>query len=331
MKIYQQNFKKVLRILILIHGIFLVALLGKSTAKKLQGSASVILQEQATVNMESYRLDHIAKLEGDPLFIEKIGAIEIGRSPLPGGVLTVTKSLILSKIRSFVETSQIVFPHRERTKVRRSALQISGADIDQAVLLYIQEKYPSEDIKPRLLSKSRDIFLPKGELRYQVNLHGKYKKEGGYRTYKVHFFIDEKIVKTVMSRVYLKVYKEVYVAKNNIGHEQVINENDIKKVRLNIDRLPSQYVTDKSALIGKQSKRPISAGETLQTRTLELQPIVKPGDKIAILYETKMFRVTATGLAMKHARKGEVIPIRNTSSKKIIQAKVLDERTAKVN
>ena len=301
-------------------------------AKKLQGNASIVLQENATVNHTNYTLADIAKLAGDDLFVARIGSIEIGRSPLPGGSLTVTNSLILSKIRRFVDVSQIDFPLKKRSIIRRSALQISGSDIDQAVLLHIQEKYPSENIKPRLLSKSRDVFLPKGELRYEVKLHGKYKKEGGYRTYKVEFLVNEKLVKTVMSRIYLKIYKEVYVAQNDIGYEQVIKENDIKKVRLNVDRIPSHYVTDKAALIGKQSKRPISAGETLQTRTVELQPIVKTGDKMTILYETNLFRVSATWrIAMKHGRAGELISLRNLSSKKIVQAKILNSNTAKVN
>ncbi len=327
----QTHLTQILRFSIALLGFTVFGLTGQSLAKKIKGAASVILQEQTTVNNLNYTLADIAKLEGEASFVAKIGGIQIGRSPLPGGSLTVTNSLILSKMRRFVDVSQIEFPLKQRTVVRRSALQISGSDIDQAVLFHIQDQYPSENIKPRLLSKNRDIFLPKGELKYEVKLHGKYKKEGGYRTYKVEFFINNKLAKTVMSRIYLKIYKEVYVAKNDIGYNQVIKENDIEKVRLNVDRIPSHYVTDKSDLLGKQSKRPIAAGETLQTRTVEVQPIVKTGDKMSILYETELFRVSTVGVAMKHGRRGETIPVRNLSSKKIVQAKILSSNTVQVN
>ena len=59
--------------------------------------------------------------------MDKITEIKIGRSPLPGRKLTVTRSLILSRLRSKgINVKHIVFPGVDTTLIQRAALKISG-------------------------------------------------------------------------------------------------------------------------------------------------------------------------------------------------------------
>lgn len=293
----------------------------------------VFLPPSSVINSDEYRLGEIAQLEGeDVLLLEKISQTVIGRSPLPGRKLTVTRSLILSRLRSQkINIKRFVFPGSESSSIQRAALKITGKDIDQVVLKHIREANNNKDLKPRILAKTRDIFLPRGQVSYAITSKGKYKKDGGYRNYEVEFSIDGEAVRIVTVRTYLKLYKEVFIARDTIRRNQIIEESDLLKVRKNVDRLPREYVTDKDQLIGKISKRTINPSEAIRRNTVSAPPLVKSGDRLQIVFETQFLRLSAPGISMAKGRKGERIPVKNLDSKIVVFATVQTRNVVLVN
>ena len=293
----------------------------------------VFLPPSSVINSDEYRLGEIAQLEGeDVLLLEKISQTVIGRSPLPGRKLTVTRSLILSRLRSQkINIKRFVFPGSESSSIQRAALKITGKDIDQVILKHIREANSNEDLKPRILAKTRDIFLPRGQVSYAITSKGKYKKDGGYRNYEVEFSIDGEAVRIVTVRTYLKLYKEVFIARDTIRRNQIIEESDLLKVRKNVDRLPREFVTDKDQLIGKISKRTINPSEAIRRNTVSAPPLVKSGDRLQIVFETPFLRLSAPGISMAKGRKGERIPVKNLDSKIVVFATVQTRNVVLVN
>ena len=298
-----------------------------------QQQIKVFLPPSSVINSDEYRLGEIAQLEGeDVLLLEKISQTVIGRSPLPGRKLTVTRSLILSRLRSQkINIKRFVFPGSESSSIQRAALKITGKDIDQVVLKHIRESNNNEELKPRLLAKTRDVFLPRGQVSYAITSKGKYKKDGGYRNYEVEFSIDGEAVRIVTVRTYLKLYKEVFIARDTIRRNQIIEESDLLKVRKNVDRLPREYVTDKDQLIGKISKRTINPSEAIRRNTVSAPPLVKSGDRLQIVFETPFLRLSAPGISMAKGRKGERIPVKNLDSKIVVFATVQTRNVVLVN
>ena len=293
----------------------------------------ILLPQSSVINSDEYTLGEIAQIEGENiLMLDKLTEITIGRSPLPGRNLTVTRSLILSRLRSKgINVKHLDFPGFDTTIIQRAALKISGSDIEQVVLKHIKDTNKNLDLKPRLLAKIRDIFLPRGQVSYVISSKGKYKKEGGYRNYDVEFSINGNPVRTVPVRTYLKIYKEVYVARDTIKREQLIEESDLLKIRRNVDRIPREYVTDKDQLIGKITTRTINPSETISGKTLAIPPLVKSGDRIQIVYETPFLRLSAPGISLSKGRKGERIPVKNSDSKLVVFATVKTKNIVQVN
>ncbi len=293
----------------------------------------VVFQDSAVVEGEEYQLNEVATLEGiDYGLIERFGKIKVGRSPLPGRSLTVTRSLIESRLRAAkLDTKRLTYPNGQSTKVTRAALKIPGEDLDQVVLQYIEEQHPDEEVKPRLLSKSRDVFLPRGEVSYEIKEKGTFVKEAGYRTYDIQLSINGELSKTVPVRVYLKMYKEIFVAKDTIKRDEVIEEADLVKVRRNVDRLTSTYVTDKQQLVGKVASRAIGSNEVISGNSVVIPPVVKEGDRLLIVYETQNLILSAQGISMSKGRVGDRIPVRNVDSKTVVYAQVRDKNTVQVD
>ena len=292
----------------------------------------VFLAETAAVSDEEYTLGEIAELQGnDPSLVDRIASLKVGRSPLPGRNLTVTRSLLLSRLRFHkVDIDKLVFPNNDMVKVYRAALKVPGKDIEEAVLAFISKNHPDEDVQPKLLAQVNDVFLPRGELSYDISEIGIYKKEGGYRNYQVNFRIDEEPARKVTVRAYLKVYKEIFVAKDTIQRDKIIEEADLVRVRRNVDRTTADYVTEPQDLVGKIATRTINPKEVIQERTVTTPPLVNNGDRLTILYETPLLRLTAPGISMSKGRMGEKIPVRNADSKLVVYATVQDENTVQV-
>ncbi len=299
----------------------------------LSQKVKILLPQTSVINSDEYSLGEIAQIEGENiLLLDKLSEISIGRSPLPGRKLTVTKSLIFSRLRSKgINIKHLIFPGFDTTVIQRAALKISGSDIEQVVLKHIRDTNKNSDLKPRLLAKTRDIYLPRGQVSYVISSKGKYKKEGGYRNYDVEFSINGKPARKISVRTYLKIYKEVYVARDTIKREQLIEESDLLKIRRNIDRMPREYVTDKEKLIGKITKRTINPSEAINFNTVTTPPLVKSGDRIQIVYETPFLRLSAPGISLSKGRKGERIPVKNSDSKLVVFATVKTRNIVQVN
>ena len=134
----------------------------------------------------------------------------------------------------------------------------------------------------------------------------------------------------VTVRAYLKVYKEIFVAKDTIQRDKVIEETDLVRVRRNVDRTTADYVTEPQDLVGKIATRTINPKEVIQERTVATPPLVNTGDRLMIVYETPLLRLTAPGISMSKGRMGEKIPVRNADSKLVVYATVQDENTVQV-
>ena len=158
--------------------VFLFPLKGVPFENKISEAQQIkiFLPDSTVIDGDEYQLGEIAQIEGEDFSsLEKIRKIVVGRAPLPGRKLTVTSSLILSRLRSKkINTKNIIFPGSNSSIIQRAALKISGKDIEHVVLMHIEETHKNKDLKPRGLAKTKDIFLPRGQVSYVINSKGKW-------------------------------------------------------------------------------------------------------------------------------------------------------------
>ena len=293
----------------------------------------IFLPQSSIIDGDEYSLGEIAEiLCENPSVLEKISKVVIGRAPLPGRKLTVTQSLILSRLRfQKINTKKFTFPGSKSSIIQRAALKVSGKDIEKVVLMHIRETNSNKDLKPRLLAKTKDIYLPRGQVSYVINSSGKNKKEGGYRNYEVEFRVNGIFVRKVFVRTYLKLYKEVFVARDTIRRNQIIEESDLLKMRKNVDRMQRKYLTDKNQIIGKISTRTLGPSEVFSPNSIVNPALVNSGDRLQIVFETPFLRLSAPGISLAKGREGDRIPVKNVDSKIVVFAIVKTRNIVLVN
>ena len=118
-------------------------------------------------------------------------------------------------------------------------------------------------------------------------------------------------------------YDEVYLSNGTFSRGHILRESDVYKSRKDLSRLPFGYITQPSDVIGKQLKRSIQAGRILSPSQLNNPLVIKRGDIISLQSLNRGFSVSMKGVAMVNGAIGDNIRVKNTSSKRIVEGKVI--------
>ncbi len=126
-------------------------------------------------------------------------------------------------------------------------------------------------------------------------------------------------------------YSEVLVVKQNLPRGSILQASDVEPRRLDISRLSNGYFTDKSEILGKLLKRSLRRGDILTNGMLDVRKLVKRGEIVTIMASSNTLAIRVKGQALMDGRKGDVIRVKNHSSKREIQAIVVATGTVKVS
>lgn len=113
------------------------------------------------------------------------------------------------------------------------------------------------------------------------------------------------------------------------GEALVTNSIEIRKVPL--QDLPLNAIRSMSELAGLEASRALPAGTALSLNTLKARQLIKQGQQVVIWASGRGIQVKMAGTALKNGSAGELIPVRNSNSGRIVQAAVVDDSTVQVN
>ena len=123
---------------------------------------------------------------------------------------------------------------------------------------------------------------------------------------------------------------QVPVAARDLNRGELLDAKDITWVTMNDSTVVANVLTDEADIIGRQTKHPIRAGQTLRGFDI-LRPVaVERGKLVTILWSTPLMNLTVQGLAQESGGVGDVIRIVNTKSKTSVMAEVVDTQTVRI-
>lgn len=128
--------------------------------------------------------------------------------------------------------------------------------------------------------------------------------------------------------------KAAYVVRARVTAEVVITVSAVQAGKpivaseLTLDRrevgTTPDAISDIESVAGKASQRPLRAGQVVQKRLLAEATIVKRGDVVQIEARRGPVQVSASGEALEAGRRGDVVRVRNTTTSKVIRARIVD-------
>ncbi|MGD8900796.1 MAG: flagellar basal body P-ring formation chaperone FlgA [Desulfobacterales bacterium] len=295
---------------------------------------TIRISDRVEIDSAEILLGHMATIEGsDVRFNQRLKNIVIGKAPLPGGSHRFDLNDLQKRIKQHhIDLATVIIQAPPQIVVTRSHIEIKKHEIENIVSEFIVQQTPPDNTTMRIkeIRIPGNVILPKGRITYNVTAPRKQKLMGRCPI-TVDFSVNGSVHKKVWTTAMIEVLGSVVVTRKPLGRHKPITEDDIEMQTLDLSNLPANVLTDREAVIGKRTKRAVGAQTPLRADSIELPPLVKRGDLVVIIAESENLKITTLGQVKKKGRRGERIPVVNLDSKKVLQARVVDANTVKVD
>jgi len=152
----------------------------------------------------------------------------------------------------------------------------------------------------------------------------------GNSTFTVRYYKNDTFLNGKTVRVKIEVLMDVVVSTRSLQRNIQIGRDDVKLVRKWFGRLPSNSISNPETVVGMKLRTSVKPNAEITGKMVKSVPMVKRGKPVRIIFENGPMRITAVGLSEQDGMFGELIRVRNVSSKKVIYVRVTGDSLTKV-
>ncbi|MFP4683070.1 MAG: flagellar basal body P-ring formation chaperone FlgA [Ectothiorhodospira sp.] len=121
----------------------------------------------------------------------------------------------------------------------------------------------------------------------------------------------------------VRVAGEVLVTARPLPRDTVLSREDIRLERRSLGSLHGGYLVDPQRVRGMVLRRSLQAGTVLTPQVVEAQQLVHRGQKVTLLARNPTINVRVRGEALGDGAYGEAVRVRNLSSGRVVEGRVL--------
>jgi flagella basal body P-ring formation protein FlgA len=295
---------------------------------------NIRVRNQVEIDGDDVLLGEIAEIQGsDPQLIRELEGILIGKAPLPGKLRQFDQSYLKMRLRQYhIDLSAVTLEAPELFEVSRSCIKIQKQKIEEIILGFLIQNIPraNKNIRIKEIRVPEEVILSKGQVSYKVTAADNQPLKGKC-SIAVEFSVNGYDQKKIWAVATIEVLGPVVVTRKPLGRYKPIEEDDIELKTMDLSDFPDDVITDPEMILGKRTTRAIGAQVPLRADNVELPPLVKRGDLVVIIAESRGLKITTRGQVKKKGRLGEQIPVVNLDSNKVFYARVIDANTVKVD
>lgn len=294
---------------------------------------TVTVRAKSWVKGEKVYLKDVADIDAPSQLTGALGQIYLAYAPGPKTEKKLHGGWICSKIRS-----KPWVPRNLRITVGEF---VSVARTYQTVDDETYLKYFRDHVTERLTGSDMEFQIrrfkvignrpfPEGDLEIKLANAG-----GGDYTGSVSLsaiiYIDGSIERRVTLSGWVDRFEQVVCLLRPLPRHGVVSKEDLRLEKRNTTKLSGQFVKTFDRAVGKRLKHAVGAGDVLKMNGLEPVPVIERGDRVTIVAETGLLRVTALGIAQDQGAVGDQIRVKNCMGKKEIVAGIIDGSTVRID
>jgi len=311
----------------------LTLILFSHTGVALAAEATIRLKEKAMVQGAEIHLGDIGRIaSADPHLEQKLDGLVVAKAPQPGQSRQISADYLRLRLKQLdFAPGTMTLTGSDQVQVARDSIEVSEEEIAKIVdeFIHTNRIWGDAVVKVKDLQVSADRSLPKGSTTYQI-VPPDHMGSLSTLPLAIVFNVDGSFQKTIRANVKVEAMAPVVITAKPIGRLKPISEEDLKMQVTDLVGLPTGVITEIDDIIGKRARRNIQAGEFLRSDLIEMPPLVKRGDMVVIVAEAEGLKVTAIGEVKSAGRLGERVKVVNLASNKRLSARVVDNKTVKV-
>ena len=125
--------------------------------------------------------------------------------------------------------------------------------------------------------------------------------------------------------------QKMLVSQTTITRGEIITADKIKLTERAITTQNQKYFSNIKDIIGRQARRSIRPDRVINSSMLQEAYLVHKKEPVLIYAQNRKIRISVKGTALKNGRYNDIIRVRNNSSKRIIDAVVVDRGVVAIN
>ena len=129
--------------------------------------------------------------------------------------------------------------------------------------------------------------------------------------------------------VQTKLLRKMLLSRSTIVRGEIISADKLQLIEHEIKN--KKYLSSLANAVGYEARRTIRPDQVINSSMLKKAVLVRKKESVTIYVQNKNLRISMPGTALKNGHKNEMIKVRNNSSKKIIEALVIDRGVVAIN
>lgn len=298
-------------------------------AQNNQYTATIRGKNEVVVTKQKVTLSDIAEITAENSEAQlALSKIEVAVSPKPGTKAELTAQKVLDILKSQgVDLERVGYIFSPTIKVSRASRTLSEAEIEAALQSSLAAESADTILKSINLPRNTQIFT--GPINIQANLKGLTK--GNQRGYELVLTNSDGEKTMLEGKAEVDSWREIPVAARSLAPGSILGALDFGLARLNTKDLPKDTAFDGSDLLGKKIQREVGVGQVFRVKNIERPALIKSGSRINIVFNSGVLEASATGIAMQDGFSGDIIEIKNDTSRRVVSGKVRDQSTVEIN
>ncbi len=177
--------------------------------------------------------------------------------------------------------------------------------------------------------KGKGLTLPPGAMELKFELQERASKFG-YMPLTLRVTVNGETQKVIRLKATAAVYEDVVALNSDSRKGNILTVGDLKLLR--VKKTPSlrESFSDIGDVVGMELRRSLNAGHILTPRELDQPVLIKRGDRILLVAENGILKITAPGIAKDKGIEGTVIQVQNLETKKMVYGEIVDSRIVKI-
>ncbi|MBU1626561.1 flagellar basal body P-ring formation chaperone FlgA [bacterium] len=285
----------------------------------------ITIPNKVELNKKIIELADIADFDGDNSeILARMKGVELGLSPSPGEEKTLDRNYIVLRLKKEgFDPKNFQISCNEKVVLHRSSKNLTKDQLEKIVKEKLS-KYlglRNDRIVIQDLKGMDDLRVPQGEITYKLEIRGKMSKYGRL-VGNLDIIIDGELYKKLWIQARLSLNSKVGKLKRDIKKGEVISEEDIVFHDSAIEDMSRDYITDKDEISGLVASRNCRKGTILYRGLFTKPNVINRGDEVMIVVNISSLKITAAGVALENGGLGDMIKVRNETSKKTMEARI---------
>jgi len=208
---------------------------------------------------------------------------------------------------------------------------VSALDTETAIKQQIMETYSLDPEMTTIEITSNRLsirFVDPEDL--SLRAFSQREPSGPFTVYATITHQGEKIDKGEV-RLRVNRFAKVLIATDKIRRHDLLAAEKFELKCVRINSLREQAISDPGQLEGYRSKRNLRKGQILTTGAVEPVPDIEVGNEVTIVYDNGVCAISAPGTVLQTGWIGRTVRVKNKASGKIVQARVVDDRSVAID